>query len=230
MHRYCLRQLGSSADAEDAVQTTFLHALRALQRDVAPECVEAWLTVIARNVCHTHRRTLGRRGALASDVDLDAIAGRPADDCDAEAAGQRNVQGDGPHCGRRRHRGRHCARARDIAPVTRGPGACSGRAADKPEREQERERERDDCSTADREGSSRKRRSPNGDTPDHARSLDHGPRTRRTRGRCERGAPPLTRLSRLRTAPPEADAPVPVIPIVPPPILELHRSHSPRYR
>ena len=84
LHRYCLRQLGSPADAEDAVQTTFLHALRALQRDVAPECEEAWLTVIAKNVCHTHRRTLGRRGAFASDVDLDAIAARPTDDCDED--------------------------------------------------------------------------------------------------------------------------------------------------
>lgn len=84
LYRYCLRQLGSPVDAEDAVQTTFLHVLRALQRDVTPECEEAWLTVIARNVCHTHRRTLGRRGALAGEVDLDAIAGRPTNDGDED--------------------------------------------------------------------------------------------------------------------------------------------------
>jgi len=84
LYRYCLRQLSSSTDAEDAVQTTFLHALRALQRGVAPDSEEAWLTVIARNVCHTHRRTLGRRGALASDVDLDAIAGGPTDESDED--------------------------------------------------------------------------------------------------------------------------------------------------
>ena len=72
--RYCLRQLGSRSEAEDAVQTTFLYALRALQRNVVPECESAWLTTIAKNVCHSQRRTLARRGPLASDVDLDSIA------------------------------------------------------------------------------------------------------------------------------------------------------------
>jgi len=71
---YCLRQLGSYTEAEDAVQTTFLCALRALRRGVVPECESAWLTTIARNVCHWQRRTLDRRGPLASEVDLDRIA------------------------------------------------------------------------------------------------------------------------------------------------------------
>ena len=70
---YCLRQLGSRSEAEDAVQTTFLHALRALRRGVVPECEAAWLTTIARNVCHGQRRTAARRGPLASDIDLDTI-------------------------------------------------------------------------------------------------------------------------------------------------------------
>ena len=71
---YCLRQLRSRSEAEDAVQTTFLYVLRALRRGVVPECESAWLTTIARNVCHSQRRTLDRRGPLASELDLDTIA------------------------------------------------------------------------------------------------------------------------------------------------------------
>ena len=70
---YCVRQLGSRSDAEDAVQTTFLYAFRALRRGVVPECEAAWLMTIARNVCHWQRRTRDRRGPLASDIDLDTI-------------------------------------------------------------------------------------------------------------------------------------------------------------
>jgi RNA polymerase sigma-70 factor (ECF subfamily) len=81
---YCLVQLGSRSEAEDAVQTTFLYALRALRRGVVPECESAWLTTIARNVCHSQRRTVHRRGPLASDVDLDTIALAQRGDDEAE--------------------------------------------------------------------------------------------------------------------------------------------------
>ncbi len=57
---YCLRQLGSLSEAEDAVQTTFLYALRALQRGLVPQCASAWLHGIAHNVCRWQRRTLAR--------------------------------------------------------------------------------------------------------------------------------------------------------------------------
>ena len=78
---FCRRHLISLGEAEDALQTTFLYALRALRRGVVPECELAWLTTIAKNVCHTQRRTLGRRGALTSDVDVDKIAlARPVPD------------------------------------------------------------------------------------------------------------------------------------------------------
>jgi len=70
---YCLRHLRSRSEAEDAVQTTFLYALRALRRGVVPECESAWLTAIAKNVCRSQRRTLDRRGSLASDLDLDRV-------------------------------------------------------------------------------------------------------------------------------------------------------------
>ena len=70
---FCLRQLGSRSEAEDAVQTTFVYALRALRHGVVPECEAAWLTAIAKNVCHWQRRTAARRGPLTSDIDLDTI-------------------------------------------------------------------------------------------------------------------------------------------------------------
>jgi RNA polymerase sigma factor (sigma-70 family) len=84
---FCRRQLASLGEAEDALQTTFLYALRALRRGVVPECERAWLTTIAKNVCHTQRRTLGRRGTLTSEVDLDRIAlAQPVSD-EAELVG-----------------------------------------------------------------------------------------------------------------------------------------------
>jgi RNA polymerase sigma factor (sigma-70 family) len=71
---YCTRQLRDRDDAEDAVQATFLYAFRALRRGVVPECERAWLTTIAKNVCHTHRRTSRRRPESALELDLDRIA------------------------------------------------------------------------------------------------------------------------------------------------------------
>jgi RNA polymerase sigma factor (sigma-70 family) len=71
---YCRRQLGGGNDAEDAVQTTFLYAFRALRRGVVPECERAWLTTIARNVCSTQRRVKQRRPEDSTELDLDRIA------------------------------------------------------------------------------------------------------------------------------------------------------------
>jgi RNA polymerase sigma factor (sigma-70 family) len=71
---YCRRQLGGHDDAEDAVQTTFLYAFRALRRGVVPECERAWLTTIARNVCSTQRRVRQRHPEDARELDLDRIA------------------------------------------------------------------------------------------------------------------------------------------------------------
>ncbi|HYI74572.1 MAG TPA: sigma-70 family RNA polymerase sigma factor [Gaiellaceae bacterium] len=71
--RYCTRQLADREDAEDAVQTTFLYAFRALRRGVVPECERAWLTTIARNVCHSQRRTTHRHPE-ETGVDLERIA------------------------------------------------------------------------------------------------------------------------------------------------------------
>lgn len=79
---YCLRCLGSRADAEDAVQTTFLYAHRALERGVVPESEYAWLHSIAKNVCRWQQRTTARRGRLSAEVDLDTLPGRGGDEGD----------------------------------------------------------------------------------------------------------------------------------------------------
>jgi RNA polymerase sigma factor (sigma-70 family) len=76
---YCLHALRHRGDAEDAVQTTFLHAHRALQRGVVPEYEFAWLHTIAKNVCRMQRRTAERRAAVTG-LDLDML---PAPDGDA---------------------------------------------------------------------------------------------------------------------------------------------------
>jgi RNA polymerase sigma-70 factor (ECF subfamily) len=72
---YCLHALRDREEAEDAAQTTFLNAQRALQRGVIPEHEFAWLHTIAKNVCRMQKRTAARRGALTG-VDLDALPAR----------------------------------------------------------------------------------------------------------------------------------------------------------
>jgi RNA polymerase sigma-70 factor (ECF subfamily) len=59
--KYCLRWLRSREEAEDAVQTTFLYAMRGLRRGVVPLFDEAWLLAIARNVCRTRTEVTRRR-------------------------------------------------------------------------------------------------------------------------------------------------------------------------
>jgi RNA polymerase sigma factor (sigma-70 family) len=70
---FCLSQLGSREDAEDAVQTTFINAQRGLRRGVVPEFELAWLFTIARNVCHNSRDSASRRGRVEAVRDLDAL-------------------------------------------------------------------------------------------------------------------------------------------------------------
>jgi RNA polymerase sigma-70 factor (ECF subfamily) len=70
---YCVRRLGSRSDAEDAVQTVFLQAHRALRRGVVPQSEEAWLLAIAKNVCRWQQRTAARRSTVG-DLDPDAFA------------------------------------------------------------------------------------------------------------------------------------------------------------
>ena len=70
---YCRHQLGSREEAEDAVQTTFMNAFRALGRGVVPEAETAWLYKIAENVCLSRRRSSWRRNRIESPSDFDVI-------------------------------------------------------------------------------------------------------------------------------------------------------------
>src|SRR3981081_556592 len=61
VYRYALVMLGSSADAEDVTQTTFLNAYRALRRGERPPAAGSWLRMIAHNLCLQHFRHAARR-------------------------------------------------------------------------------------------------------------------------------------------------------------------------
>ena len=58
---FCLKWLRSREEAEDAVQTTFLYAMRGLRRGVVPDVEAAWLLTIARNVCLSRTAAARRR-------------------------------------------------------------------------------------------------------------------------------------------------------------------------
>jgi RNA polymerase sigma factor (sigma-70 family) len=70
---FCHHRLGNREEAEDATQSTFLNALRGLQRGVSPELESAWLYKIAHNVCLTRQRSSWRRRRVETPGDLDAI-------------------------------------------------------------------------------------------------------------------------------------------------------------
>src|SRR6266513_5220247 len=61
VYQYALAVLGSSADAEDVTQTTFLNAYRAFQRGERPMRPHNWLIAIAHNVCRMRWRQAGHR-------------------------------------------------------------------------------------------------------------------------------------------------------------------------
>jgi RNA polymerase sigma factor (sigma-70 family) len=70
---FCLHQLGSREEAEDAVQTTFMNAFRGLQRGIVPELESAWLFKIAHNVCLSRRRSTWRRGRVEAPSNLEVL-------------------------------------------------------------------------------------------------------------------------------------------------------------
>jgi RNA polymerase sigma factor (sigma-70 family) len=73
IYGFCVNRLGSREEAEDATQSTFLNAHRALRRGVTPEAELAWLFKIAHNVCLTRRRSSRRRNRVESPSDLGAV-------------------------------------------------------------------------------------------------------------------------------------------------------------
>jgi RNA polymerase sigma factor (sigma-70 family) len=73
IYGYCLHQLGSREEAEDAVQTTFMNAFRGLQRGIVPELESAWLFKIAHNVCLSRRRSSWRRGRIEAPNNFEVL-------------------------------------------------------------------------------------------------------------------------------------------------------------
>ena len=76
--RYCLRCLRKPADAEDALQQTFLQAHRALGHGVEPVAEATWLLTIARNVCLTRVDALRRRARVEFAEDPSVSPQTPA--------------------------------------------------------------------------------------------------------------------------------------------------------
>ena len=61
VYRYALALLRDPTEAEDATQTAFMNAYRALVRGEEPRAPKAWLLAIVHNVCRMRRRSLARR-------------------------------------------------------------------------------------------------------------------------------------------------------------------------
>jgi RNA polymerase sigma factor (sigma-70 family) len=73
VYGYCLYQLGSREEAEDALQATYLNAFRSLRGGFVPDTPFPWLLKIAQNVCLTRLRASSRRGRIEWPRDLDAL-------------------------------------------------------------------------------------------------------------------------------------------------------------
>jgi RNA polymerase sigma factor (sigma-70 family) len=75
VYRYAYAVLGSSADAEDVTQQTFLNAYRAMEKGTRPRKAENWLVTIAHNELRRHFQTTQRQRL---EVELDAEFSQPA--------------------------------------------------------------------------------------------------------------------------------------------------------
>jgi RNA polymerase sigma-70 factor, ECF subfamily len=73
IYAYCLRQLGSPEEAEDALQATYLNACRSLLTGFKPRVAQAWLFKVAHNVCLTRQRSSWRRSRVERPHDIQSI-------------------------------------------------------------------------------------------------------------------------------------------------------------
>jgi RNA polymerase sigma factor (sigma-70 family) len=77
--RYAYAVLGNRADAEDVTQTTFVNALRALERGEKPRKPTNWLITIAHNLIRQRFRQQQSR-PVEVELDRDVAAAEDADD------------------------------------------------------------------------------------------------------------------------------------------------------
>ena len=79
VYRYAYAVLGNQADAEDVTQTTFVNALRALERGERPRKAGNWLLVIAHNII---RQRFRQQQARPTEVELDREVADDRDEAD----------------------------------------------------------------------------------------------------------------------------------------------------
>ena len=81
IYRYAYAMLGNRSDAEDVVQTTFMNALRALERGERPRNASSWLVAIAHNVIRQRfRQAQARPTEVALNTEVPAAPAPPDDD------------------------------------------------------------------------------------------------------------------------------------------------------
>lgn len=80
VYTFCQYRLGDRLDAEDALQSTYLNAFRALERGVVPYSEAAWLFKIAENVCLTKSRARVRRRRVETPTEIDDSVASPEHD------------------------------------------------------------------------------------------------------------------------------------------------------
>ncbi len=129
VYRYAYAMLGNRADAEDVTQTTFVNALRSLERGERPRKPSNWLVTIAHNIVRQRWRQQQARPAeveLDHDVALEEPeqGGPSIDDLvlalqripHTQREATRDARARGPLLqGDRGHPGDHLVRARDSA-------------------------------------------------------------------------------------------------------------------
>ena len=75
VHAIARRAVGSTQDAEDLVQDTYLAAFRAWTDERRPRKVEPWLATICLNLARSRYRARARRPIEVSITELGSLAG-----------------------------------------------------------------------------------------------------------------------------------------------------------